>query len=88
MRMVDIKLSNLQSVVDNSGKNYPTLRKLKVLFSQIFDYAIINEVISKERVIVEYLDIKSAGNPNKIDRSPFSNDEIQKVWDNVNSNEY
>ena len=37
MRFTDIKLTHLQGVVDNSGKNYPALRKLKSLFSQLFD---------------------------------------------------
>lgn len=32
MRFADVKLDHLQMVVDESGKNYPTLRKLKVLF--------------------------------------------------------
>ena len=31
----DVKLDDLQRVVDTSGKNYPTLRKLLVLFHQI-----------------------------------------------------
>lgn len=88
MRMIDIKLSHLQEVVDNSGKNTPTLRKLKVLLSQIFEYAVINEIITKDKNVVEYVDIKGAGNPNKIDRSPFADDEIQKIWDNVDCNEY
>lgn len=88
MRMIDIKLSHLQDVVDNSGKNTPTLRKLKVLLGQMFEYAVINEIITKDKNIVEYVDIKAAGNPNKIDRTPFSDDEIQKVWDNVDCNEY
>ena len=88
MRMIDIKLSHLQGVVDNSGKNTPTLRKLKVLLGQMFEYAVINEIITKDKNIVEYIDIKAAGNPNKIDRAPFNDDEIQKVWDNVGCNEY
>ena len=37
MRMIDIKLSHLQDVVDNSGKNTPTLRKLKILLGQMFE---------------------------------------------------
>lgn len=88
MRMIDIKLSHPQDVVDNSGKNTPTLRKLKVLLGQMFEYAVINEIITKDKNIVEYVDIKAAGNPNKIDCTPFSDDEIQKVWDNVDCNEY
>jgi len=88
MRFVNIKLSHLQRVADESGKNYPTLKKLKVLFGQLFDYAVIHEIITKERHIVEYLNIKDAGNPNKNDRTPFTNDEVDLVWKNIDCNEY
>ena len=35
MHFNDIRLVHLQEVVDNCGKNYPTLRKLKVLFVEV-----------------------------------------------------
>jgi integrase len=80
MRFVDIKLEHLQKIVDESGKNHPTLRKLKVLFGQLYDYAIMHEIISKERDLVQYVDISKAGNPNSLDRKPFTKKEIQTVW--------
>lgn len=86
-RMIDIKLNHLQFVVDNSGKNYPTLRKLKVLFRQIYDYAVIHEIIDKNRNMVEYVNIQKAGNPNAYNRKPFSIDEINLLWEHSN-NEY
>ena len=65
-RFVDVKLDHLQMIVDESGKTYPTLRKLKVLLSLMYKYAVIHEIIPKERNLVEYLDIKKAGNPNAL----------------------
>lgn len=88
MKFIDMKLDHLQSVVDNSGKNTPTLRKLKVLFSQLYNYAIQHEIISKERNLVEYVDISRAGNPNALNRQPFKKKEIEKVWKWKDSNEY
>lgn len=88
MKFVDVKLSHLQGVVDESGKNHPTLRKLKVLFGQLFEYAVIHEIITKERNVVEYVDISKAGNPNAFDRKPFSKKEVQTVWKWKDSNEY
>lgn len=81
MKFSDIKLSHLQATVDNSGKNTPTLKKLKSLFSQLFKYAVIHEIIPKDKDITSYIDISLAGNPNAIDRKPFSKTEIKKVWD-------
>lgn len=88
MPFTEIKLRHLQAVADNSGKNTPTLKKLKVLFSQLFEYAVINEIITKDKNIVEYLDISSAGNPNAISRTPFAADEIAAIWQNVEYNIY
>ena len=44
----DVKLDDLQRVVDTCGKNYPTLRKLLVLFHQIYEYALKRELTLKD----------------------------------------
>lgn len=54
----------------------------------LFEYAVIHDIITKDRNIVEYLDITKAGNPNAYNRLPFNSTEIQKVWESVNTNEY
>lgn len=55
MPFKDIKQSHLQAVIDNSGKNYPTLRKLKVLLNQLYDYAMANDIVSKN--YADYINI-------------------------------
>ena len=45
----DIKLVDLQTVIDTCGKNFPTLKKIKVLFNQLFDYALKNDICNKGR---------------------------------------
>ena len=87
-RFVDVKLDDLQKVADESGKNYPTLRKYKVLVGLMYKYAVIHSIIPKERDIVEYINIKKAGNPNKIDREPFSKAEVSRIWEVKDSNIY
>ena len=76
----ELKLTDLQGVVDNCGKNYPTLRKLKVLFSQMYEYAMKYEICMKD--YSEYVDIIKFKdkNPNKTDHSPFSREEIDALW--------
>lgn len=88
MRFVDVKLDHLQMIVDESGKNYPTLRKLKTLLGLMYKYAIIHEIIPKERNMIEYLNIKNAGNPNAYNRKPFTKTEVKRVWDAHESNIY
>ena len=88
MRFVDVKLDHLQMIVDESGKNYPTLRKLKALLSLMYKYAVIHEIIPKERNLVEYVNIKNAGNPNAYDRKPFSKTEVNRIWKVKDTNIY
>ena len=40
----DLKLADLQQVIDTCGKNYPTLKKIKILFSQLYDFIIKNTI--------------------------------------------
>jgi integrase len=83
----EIKLNDLQFIVNNSDKNYPTLRKLKVLFNQIYDFAMKNEICNKD--YSEYVDIIKFKdrNPNKYDRNKFSKKEIEKIW-NMQGDKY
>lgn len=86
MKVVDIKVDHLQQVVDDSGKNSPTLKKVKILFGMIFDYAVMHEIVGKEkRDMVKYVDISKAGNPNSYNRKPFSDSEIDVLWKHQSS---
>ena len=86
MKFADLKLTHLQAVVDNSGKNHPSLKKLKILFNQLFDYAVMHEVIPKDRHIVEYLNIGKGEQSTKHYR--FTNAEIDTLWRWADGNEY
>lgn len=77
----ELKTADLQSVIDQCGKNYPTLRKLKVLLNQLYDYAMKHDICSKD--YSEYIDIlkHKERNPNKRDRDRISGQDIKKLWD-------
>ena len=82
----EIKLNHLQSVVDNSGKGYDSRKKLRILFNQLFDYAVQNEIIGKDKQIVEYVDIGKPERSTKHYR--FSHSEIEALWRWADKNEY
>lgn len=88
MRFVDIKLDHLQTVADNSGKNAPTLKKWKSLLNQMYEYAIRHEIVTPDKNMTKYVDTKRAGNPNALDRKPFTRAEIKKLWDCKDANTY
>lgn len=81
MAFRDIRLMHLQNVVDTCGKNYPTLRKLQVLFNQLYAYAMQNDICNKD--YSEYVDIAKYKdrNPNKQDRDKFTKEQVARFWE-------
>ena len=77
----NIKLVDLQTIIDTCGKNFPTLKKIKVLFNQLYDYALKNDICNKD--YSDYVDITQYKdrNPNKYDRNKFEKNEIDMIWE-------
>lgn len=86
VKFSDIKLPTLQRIVDRSGKNAPTLKKLKILLNQMFDYAVQNGIIPKDNHIVEYLEIGKQEQSTLHYR--FTESEVEKLWSWSDGNEY
>lgn len=88
VRFADLRKSHLQGIVDDCGKNYPTLKKLRVLFSVLYKFALENDIVSKD--YSQYVDINQYKdrNPNRCDRKPFTNEEIKTIWRWKDTNEY
>lgn len=86
MKFADLKLSHLQGVIDSSDKNFPTLKKVKILFNQLFDYAVKNEIIGKDKHVVEWVNIGKAQKSDKHYR--FTDAEIETLWRWSPNNEY
>lgn len=85
-KFCDLKLVHLQTIADTSNKNYPTLKKLKIMLNQVFDYAVMNEIIPKDKHIVEYLDIGKEEKSTKHFR--FTDEEVDTLWNWAPGNEY
>ncbi|MBR2388151.1 MAG: site-specific integrase [Clostridia bacterium] len=85
-KFVDLKLVHLQHVVDTSKKAYPTLKKLKILFNQLFDYAVMHEIISKDKNVVEFLNIGKEEKSTKHYR--FTEYEVNTLWQWAPNNDY
>ena len=60
--------------------NYPTLKKIKILFNQLYGFALKNDICNKDYSsfvdIAQYKD----RNPNKHSRNKFSKEEVEKIW--------
>jgi integrase len=80
MKFVEIRKVHMQAVIDGSGKGHGTKRKIKVLFNQLFKFAMQNDIINKD-----YSSFVELGeNTDDSTRRPFSQDEVDKLWANVN----
>lgn len=87
MQFVQIRKNHLQAVIDGCGKNYPTLRKLRVLFNQLYKYAMENDLCDKD--YSQYVDIAKHKEKGKEEKhKPFTSVEIKKLWDMQERNEY
>lgn len=76
----DIKTMHLQRVIDTCGKNYPTLKKIRVLFNVMYKYAMKYDLCSKNNS--RYVDIVKyrKRNPNSLNRKPFEKKDIDLLW--------
>lgn len=86
MRFADVRKSHLQGIIDNSGKNYPTLRKIKVLMSQLYKFAMENDIVSKDYSV--FVDIQKHKEATQTKREVFTQSEIETIWDNIERNQY
>lgn len=80
LKFIDIKKSHLQAVIDNCNKSYGTKRKIKVLFNQLYKFALENDLTTKD-----YSKFVELGKNDTVsNRMPFSDVEIDCLWKNIN----
>ena len=73
----DIRVQDYQQIINNCGKEYHTLRKIKQLLSQMYQYCMKNELYSKN--LSELLDI---GKSETKEKEIFSDEEIKILFEN------
>lgn len=80
----DIRKKDLQEIIDNCKKSHGTKRKIRVLFSGMYKYAMENDFVSKD--YSRFVEIGK--NDSQSYRRPFTEEEIQLLWDNVHRDEF
>ncbi|WP_017795146.1 tyrosine-type recombinase/integrase [Oceanobacillus kimchii] len=79
MKFIEIKKPHLQSVIDNCDKSHGTKRKIKVLFNQLYKYAMEHDLTHRD--YSKFVELPK-DNTNST-RKPFNIDEIKLLWDNL-----
>lgn len=77
----DIRKHHMQSVIDNCDKSHETKKKIKTLFNQLYKIGLENDLIQKDYARF----VEMPANMVKSSRKPFTLDEIQLLWNNVNN---
>jgi integrase len=83
MRFVDIRTEHMKEVLRTCGKGHGTLRKIKVLYGQLFKFAMENDIVTKDYSKF----VKLSKNNEKSSRKVFAADEIKRLFDIVDKNE-
>lgn len=79
MKFIDIKFIDLQNMINEllgNNKGYQSVRKVKNCISQLYDFAIKNDIIAKN--YAQLLDIGKS--PKKGQALVFDDEQIKKLW--------
>lgn len=83
-RFTQIRTNHLQSVIDNCGKSYSTKLAIRSLYNQMYKFAIPNDLAHKN--YAQFVKLPKKKNLNE--RRPFTLDEINLLWENVDKKEF
>lgn len=78
IRFVDLRLNHLKAIIDNCNRGYSIKYGIRNLLNQLYDYAIQNDIVEKK-----YSKFLEVGKPESKEKQPFTEEEIQKLFDNA-----
>ena len=80
MKFKQLRKMHMQRIIDENGHlSYQTRLKVKTLFTQLYRFAIENDIVEKD--YSKFVD--TGEETTKLERIPFSDAEIEKLWANI-----
>ena len=79
MKFVEIRKRHIQSLIDNCPKGYSTKKNIKILFNQLFKFAIDRELVQTNYAALCELPAREYSRLHK----PFEDEEIASLWANL-----
>lgn len=80
----NLKLVALQKIINKADGKYSTQKKIKGLLNLLYDYAMANDIVNKK--YSEYIELNTP--IKKVIKLPFSENEIDILWENVDKIKY
>jgi integrase len=84
MKFVDIRAKHMQDIIRTSNKGHGNLRKIKVLFNQLFKFAMENDIVNKDYATY----VVVGKNTEDSSRKAFSDKEIKRLFEVVGNINY
>lgn len=79
-KIILLRTDDMQKIIDETELSWSALNNMLVVCHGVYEYAMKNDIVKKD--YSEYLKIKIERNEEK--GVPFSEEEIKKLWENVN----
>ncbi len=80
MRMIDIRVIHLEDCIRNADVGSSTKQRMKSLYNLLYRFAMKHEIVDKN--YAELCNSVKSG-PAVIERVPFSSEELQLLWNNI-----
>ena len=80
MPINEIKLHHLQTIIDNAPGNYRIKENIRLLMNQVFNYAILNDMVKKSYVKGVEIGAREPVHKKEI----FTEEDIKLLWNNIN----
>ena len=77
MKFVDIRTKHMQDILRTCNKGHGTLRKIKVLYNQLFKFAMENDIVNKD--YSQYVEVGK--NTEDSTRKAFTDKEIKRLFE-------
>ena len=83
---VSVRPDNMRACISNCDRGMSTKKSIKVLCKQLYDWAIENDLVDKNYATFIKLKEDEKTMEKQTERIPFTNEEIQTLWDNLDMN--
>lgn len=85
LRMTEIRKYHMQNIIDeHSDKSKETQKNIMMLFHAVYKFALENDICEKD--YSQFVGVTSEKKAKK--KVPFSREEVQKLWDNLDNYEF
>lgn len=81
MLFTDIRTAHMQKVLNEWDIGYPSKKNMRIVFGQLFDFAMQNDIVKKD--YAEYVTLEMPDEEGEAKHKPFTKEELDTLWENA-----